>query len=139
YSGQGPNCNAGLGVRAAPLGGPLSAPDGACRPAGLPLRVRCNQPATSQSMAKRNSPAKTPQQPDALTRIAAALERLSPVATTSPDFDAADAFAWHPDGRRLTPVPKVNRVEMALLKGIDRVRDVLVENTDRFARGLPAN
>src|SRR5262249_42103583 len=41
--------------------------------------------------------------------------------------------------RRLQPVAKVNRVEMALLKGIDRMRDVLVENTERFARGLPAN
>ena len=57
----------------------------------------------------------------------------------APDFAAADAFIWHPDGRRLTPVPRVNRVEMSLLKGIDRVRDVLVENTERFARGLPAN
>jgi predicted AAA+ superfamily ATPase len=28
---------------------------------------------------------------------------------------------------------------MSLLKGIDRVRDLLVENTERFARGLPAN
>ena len=28
---------------------------------------------------------------------------------------------------------------MSLLKGIDRVRDMLIENTDRFARGLPAN
>ena len=32
-------------------------------------------------------------------------------------------------GRRLSPVPKVNRVEMALLRGIDRVRDMLVDNT----------
>ena len=37
------------------------------------------------------------------------------------------------------PVPRVNRVEMSLLKGIDRVRDTLVENTERFANGLPAN
>ncbi len=51
---------------------------------------------------------------------------------------AADAFIWHPDGR-LAPVPRVNRVEMSLLKGIDRVRDVLMENTERFAKGLPAN
>jgi predicted AAA+ superfamily ATPase len=36
-------------------------------------------------------------------------------------------------------VPKVNRVDMALLRGIDRVRDMLAENTERFARGLPAN
>ena len=28
---------------------------------------------------------------------------------------------------------------MSLLKGIDRMRDVLLENTERFARGLPAN
>jgi predicted AAA+ superfamily ATPase len=72
-------------------------------------------------------------------RIAAALERLAPQAPPPPDFAAADAFIWYPDGRRLTPVPRVNRVEMSLLKGIDRVRDMLVENTERFARGLPAN
>jgi predicted AAA+ superfamily ATPase len=36
-------------------------------------------------------------------------------------------------------VPRVNRVEMSLLKGVDRMRDVLVENTERFAKGLPAN
>ena len=40
---------------------------------------------------------------------------------------------------RLTPVAHVNRVDMSLLKGIDRVRDLLVENTERFAKGLPAN
>ena len=76
---------------------------------------------------------------DLLERIAASLERLSPRRMASADFAAADAFVWHPDGRRLAPVPRVNRVEMSLLKGIDRVRDVLVENTERFARGLPAN
>jgi uncharacterized protein len=76
---------------------------------------------------------------DALAQIAAALERLAPAPAAKPDFAAADAFAWHPDGRRLAPVGRVNRVEMSLLKGIDRVRDLLVENTERFARGLPAN
>jgi predicted AAA+ superfamily ATPase len=73
-----------------------------------------------------------------LQRIAAALERVAPRAPAAPDFAAADAFVWHPEGR-LSPVPRVNRVDMALLKGIDRVRDLLVENTERFARGLPAN
>src|SRR5712691_5900162 len=76
---------------------------------------------------------------DTLKQIAAALERLAPRALAAPDFSAADAFVWHPEGRRLTPVARVNRVEMSLLKGIDRVRDVLVDNTERFARGLPAN
>src|SRR3954447_3299301 len=78
--------------------------------------------------------------PDAtLSRIAAALERLSPTVSAAPDFAVADAFTWQPDGYRLIPVARVNRVEMSLLQGIDRVRDLLVENTERFARGLPAN
>jgi uncharacterized protein len=76
---------------------------------------------------------------DTLKRIAAALERLAPRPPASPDFAAADAFVWHPEGQRLSPVARVNRVHMSLLKGIDRVRDLLVENTERFARGLPAN
>jgi uncharacterized protein len=76
---------------------------------------------------------------DAAERTAAALERLAPPVPAALDFAAADAFIWHPEGRRLTPVPKVNRVDMALLKGIDRVRDVLLDNTERFAKGLPAN
>src|SRR5579885_2039542 len=76
---------------------------------------------------------------DVLERIANALDRLAPQPLTLPDFAEADAFVWHPDGRRLAPVPRVNRVDMSLLKGIDRVRDVLVENTERFAKGLPAN
>ncbi len=74
-----------------------------------------------------------------LARIAGALERLAPAAPAAPDFAGAEAFVWHPEGRKLTAVRRVNRVEMSLLKGIDRVRDLLVENTERFARGLPAN
>jgi predicted AAA+ superfamily ATPase len=74
-----------------------------------------------------------------LQRIAAALERLAPPAPPAPDLEAADAFIWQPATRQLVPVPRVNRVDMSLLKGVDRVRDTLVENTERFARGLPAN
>jgi predicted AAA+ superfamily ATPase len=84
------------------------------------------------------SPLPTEFDPELLERIAAALERLAPPAKVLPDLDTADAFVWHPDGR-LVPVPRVNRVEMSLLKGVDRMRDVLVENTERFAKGLPAN
>ncbi len=64
---------------------------------------------------------------------------MAPAASPPPDFPSADAFVWQASGRRLAPVPKVNRVEMTLLRGIDRVRDTLAENTQRFARGLPAN
>lgn len=76
---------------------------------------------------------------DLLRRIAAALDRLAPEPMPQADFASADAYVWQPDGGRLGPVPTVNRVDMSLLKGIDRVRDLLVENTERFARGLPAN
>ena len=74
-----------------------------------------------------------------LARIADALERLAPPRPENPDFGAADAFVWRPSPAGLAPVPKVNRVELVLLKGIDRARDILLDNTVRFARGLPAN
>ncbi len=76
-------------------------------------------------------------------RLAEALERLSPPMPAQLDLAGADAFVWHPapqgDGGRLVPVAAVARVELGLLRGIDRVRDVLLENTLRFARGRPAN
>ena len=75
----------------------------------------------------------------ALDRISGALERMSPPAEVATDFSAADAFVWQAAAKRLEPVKRVNRVEMRLLKGIDRMRDTLLENTERFARGLPAN
>ncbi|WP_454916416.1 ATP-binding protein [Xanthobacter sediminis] len=74
-----------------------------------------------------------------LARIAAALDRLAPPDVPAPDFDAADAFVWQTEPPRFEPVPRVNRVEMDLLQGIDRVRDQLMDNTRRFAAGLPAN
>jgi len=73
-----------------------------------------------------------------LNRIAAALEKGTQAAPR-PSFDAADAFVWATKTLSLTPVPKVNRVDINLLHGIDRVRDLLLDNTERFARGLPAN
>jgi len=74
-----------------------------------------------------------------LSRVADALERLAPPAAPKTDPGAADAFIWHAEGEWLEPVSEVNRVELDLLRGIDRVRDILVENTERFAAGLPAN
>jgi uncharacterized protein len=74
-----------------------------------------------------------------LKRIAAALERLSPIAAAPPDFDAADAFVWHPQPGTFGPVQNVNRVPLKLLKGIDRTSAILLDNTSRFAAGLPAN
>ena len=74
-----------------------------------------------------------------LERIAAALERLAPQPLPPPDFAAAEAFVWHTGPDRLDPVARVSRVDVALLVGIDRSRDTLLENTRHFVRGLPAN
>ena len=76
---------------------------------------------------------------DNLTRIAEALERMSPAPLKAPDFSTADAFVWHVEPDRLEPVAKVNRVALSLLIGVDRSRNTLLENTAQFARGLPAN
>lgn len=76
---------------------------------------------------------------DLLERIAQALERIAPVPLGSPDWNSADAFVWRTEPDRLDPVAKVNRVPMALLRGIDRARDTLLENTTRFAAGHVAN
>jgi predicted AAA+ superfamily ATPase len=72
-------------------------------------------------------------------RIARAIERLGPRTPPRPDFTAADAFVWLAETGAFLPVKEVNRVTLSLLKGIDRARHTLLENTHRFAKGLPAN
>lgn len=74
-----------------------------------------------------------------LIRIAEALERLSPRVSPEVDWTVADAFVWHPAPPKLSPVRKVNRVDIAMLKGIGMVRDLLADNTERFAKGFSAN
>jgi len=74
-----------------------------------------------------------------LERIADALERLGPPREKKPDFAVADAFVWHADDGEFEPVPEVNGVPLGLLKGIDHTAGILLENTRRFASGLPAN
>jgi len=74
-----------------------------------------------------------------LARIADALDRLAPPPENAAGLDAADAFVWHADPDRLEPVTAVNRVDIGLLKGIERQRELLLGNTRRFALGLPAN
>ncbi len=74
-----------------------------------------------------------------LRRIATALERLSPGEPAPPDWEAADCFVWSAEKGRLEAVARVNRVALSLIRGVDRVRDILLDNTRRFAEGLPAN
>ncbi len=76
---------------------------------------------------------------EVLERIATALERGVARGVGETDLDAADAFVWHADTSWLEPVTAVNRVELSLLQGIEHQRDILLDNTRRFAKGLPAN
>ncbi|MDP1963412.1 MAG: ATP-binding protein [Reyranella sp.] len=76
---------------------------------------------------------------ETLSRIAEALDRLAPPAAPGADIGVAEAYVWHAAGHRLEAVPKVNRVSLDLLMGIDRQKETLLENTRRFAKGLPAN
>jgi predicted AAA+ superfamily ATPase len=68
-----------------------------------------------------------------------AVERLAPPAVPRTDLSAADCFVWEADPGYLEPVEKVNRVDIDLIRGVDRVRDILFDNTERFTAGLPAN
>lgn len=74
-----------------------------------------------------------------LDRIARALEEKSPANSPGQDLNICDAFVWLGEDARLEPVAHVSRVDIGLLQGIDRLRDILLENTRRFAAGLPAN
>jgi predicted AAA+ superfamily ATPase len=73
------------------------------------------------------------------TRIAEALERLAPSPPDPVDLTCAEAFVWHPAPPHLVPVAKVARVDITLLQGVERQKQILLDNTLRFARGLPAN
>ena len=76
---------------------------------------------------------------DPLDRIVLALERMSPAPLKAPDFADTEAFLWHTCPDQLEPITKVSLVDLSLLVGIDRSRDTLLENTLRFAKGMPAN
>ncbi len=76
---------------------------------------------------------------DVLRRIAEALERLAPKPPALPELGAADAFVWHPAEKTLAPVKRVARVALELLKGVEMQKQQVLENTLRFAQGLPAN
>ena len=75
----------------------------------------------------------------ALERIAAALERLAGAHPLPCDFSAAEAFVFAAGAATLVPVPRVNRVDIGLLRGIDQARDILLGNTLRFAQNFAAN
>ena len=93
-------------------------------------------PAARKKQAPMTSPSLDPA---ALARIAEALERLAPPPPPRPDFAATEAFVWQAAPEGFLAVAHVNRMPLALLQGLDRVAAQLLDNTRRFARGLPAN
>ena len=75
-----------------------------------------------------------------LAEIASSLNALAPEADKSiPVLGEANAYHWDGDAAVLTAVPSVSRVPLAMLKGIDSVQDILLRNTEQFARGHGAN
>jgi uncharacterized protein len=74
-----------------------------------------------------------------LDRLIEAVGRLAPAKPPAADLAAADCFVWSAEQGVLEPVHRVNRVDIGLIRGVDRVRDILIDNTERFAAGLPAN
>lgn len=88
---------------------------------------------------RQNSMIDTPEFLTALTRIADALDRMHPPSPSELEIGEADAYVWSPETDQLNPVDVVNRVKLNLLQGVDLQRKQLLENTERFAKGLPAN
>ena len=105
----------------------------------IPRYAKINVNLRNFAIMTSVAPSFPPELSSELKRIADALERLVPTRPQPTDLASADAFVWHPEKGGLSPVYRVNRVDMELLRGIDRVRDQLNDNTERFARGLPAN
>ncbi|MDA9464927.1 ATP-binding protein [Bradyrhizobium sp. CCBAU 53415] len=120
---------------------PSKSPAGKGRhtPARKPASVAAKRPTAAPKAVAKPAPDLSQERiVRALETIAAHLSAQGRPAVERESFERADAYVWHPDGR-LAAVPRVSRVELFLLKGVDRMRDILMENTERFADGLPAN
>lgn len=74
-----------------------------------------------------------------MQKLSAAIERMAGPAAATNDWSTAECFVWAPANHHLQPVAKPNRIELSLITGVDHVRDILLDNTLRFAEGFPAN
>ncbi|MFM2278586.1 MAG: hypothetical protein RLZZ444_817 [Pseudomonadota bacterium] len=74
-----------------------------------------------------------------IRRLADAAERLAGPSPLPIDWDGADCFVWNPERQTLDPVNRPNRVDLSLIRGVDHVKTILLDNTERFAAGYPAN
>ncbi|WP_288417765.1 ATP-binding protein [uncultured Novosphingobium sp.] len=76
---------------------------------------------------------------DLLVRLVEALERLAPPPRSVAIAPEAEGYVWRADALVLDPVATIARVDLDLLRGIERQRDALLANTRAFAEGQPAN
>ena len=68
-----------------------------------------------------------------LEQIAAALERLAPPAPTNVDWRTQPAYVW--DGANARELEKITAPNLDKLRGIDRQKETVLENIQRFAWG----
>lgn len=74
-----------------------------------------------------------------LASLRGLIERAVPPAPVPPDFTTADGFLWHDRPQGFHPVPRINRVPIELLVGIELQIEALTQNTWRYACGFAAN
>jgi len=59
--------------------------------------------------------------------------------TSAIDWQQIPAAIWRPRSAALRPVTRLDKVSLKDLLGIERQKKLIVENTERFLEGLPAN
>ena len=74
-----------------------------------------------------------------LDKLNELIERAIPPEPKPFDPKEAEAFLWCPEQKYLKPVREVQRVDIGLLHGIDQAKEILLENTRKFAEGYGAN
>ena len=74
-----------------------------------------------------------------ISKIRKILEDKHTRAEIKINWKEADAFMWQSDAGCFKPVKNVNSIPLELLKGIDQNIDILLENTIKFSKSLPAN
>lgn len=71
-----------------------------------------------------------------LTQVLAQLQQTLPTLKQEPDF-SAPAFKWQ--DKQLIPIFHPKKIELDDLKGIERQKAKVIQNTLQFLNGLPAN
>ncbi|MDB9971614.1 ATP-binding protein [Alphaproteobacteria bacterium] len=75
-----------------------------------------------------------------IERSTKALEKISKVNNENKiDISNENGYLWSAENFQLTPVKKINSINIDLLKGIDQTKSILLQNTKQFSQGFPAN